>query len=95
MRQYESDQNGLIFVVDFGNEPILIPADVEDCAFLTRISVRERLSCFRKVPPSGSLGHAIPRIEWFFGVRVLLPELSQPLPADDMQGELLSRLFPI
>jgi len=95
MRQYESDQNGLIFVVEFRNEPILIPADVEDCAFLIWISVRECLPCFRQVPPCGSPGHAIPRIEWFFGVRVLPPEFSQSLPADYMQGELLSCLFPI
>src|SRR5262249_82721 len=48
VRQYESNQYGLIFVVNFGDEPVLIPGDVEDRTFQIRISVRERLPCFRK-----------------------------------------------
>jgi hypothetical protein len=93
MRQDKPNQHGLILVVDFGNKPELIPADVEDRAFLIWVSVREHLPCFREALPCGSLGHAIPRIERFFGLRVLLPELSQSLSTDDMQGEPLSRTF--
>jgi len=87
VRQYESNQYGLIFVVNFGDEPVLIPGDVEDRTFQIRISVRERLPCFRKVSPSGSLGHSIPCIKRFFGVWVLLPELFQSLSTDNMQGK--------
>jgi len=76
MRQYEANQNGLILVVNFGNESVLVPTDVKDCAFLVRIGVRERPLCFRKIPPGCSSGHAIPGVERFLGVRVSLPELS-------------------
>jgi hypothetical protein len=95
MRQYEANQNGLILVVNFGNEPILVPADVKDRTFFIRISMRKRLSSFRKIPPDGSLGHAIPRSERFLGVRVSLPELLQSLSTNDMQGEPLIRFFSI
>jgi hypothetical protein len=91
MRKYEANQNGPILVVNFGNESVLVPADVKDRTFLIWISMRERPSRFRKIPPDGSLSHAIPRIERFFGVRVSLPELFQSLSANDVQGEPLIR----
>jgi hypothetical protein len=90
MRQHKSNQHGLILIVNFGDEPVLVPADVEDRAFPIRISVRELPPRFSQVPPGGSFGDAIPAIQRFLGVRVLLPELSQSLSADNMQGEPLS-----
>jgi hypothetical protein len=60
-RQYEANQNGLILVVNFGNKPVLVPADVKDRAFLVPTGVRERLLCFRKIQPDCSSSHAIPR----------------------------------
>jgi hypothetical protein len=93
VRQYKSNQDGLILVVNFGDEPVLIPADVENRASPVQVSVPEHLPRFSKVPPPGSLRHAIPGIQHFLCIRVSLPELPQSFSADDMQGEPFSAPF--
>src|SRR5262245_7124640 len=87
MRQHESNQHRLVIVIDLSDEPIFVPAYVKDRAFMISVGMREHLPGLRKVLPSGSLCHAIPRIKRFLGVSVSQTEFSQSLPTDDVQDE--------
>jgi hypothetical protein len=87
MRQHKSNQDSLILVVNFSDKTIFIPTNVKDCAFPKWVSMWEHSPRISKILPLRSFGNAIPGIERFFCVRMLLPELSQFLPADDMHSE--------
>jgi hypothetical protein len=60
MCQDEADENLFVTVIDFGDEPVFIAANVEYCANTNRVGVWKITSRLRQVIPVGALRDSIP-----------------------------------
>jgi len=75
-----------MLVENLRDQPVFVAADVKDCAITDRIGVRVCLPDLGEVAPPGSAHRFKPLLQRSLGVpvRPLIPELSEPFPADDV-----------
>jgi len=86
MRQNIADINPAEDIVDLGDQPVLVPFDIENRPLANGVGVRKSLSDLSQVSPLSLLGNAKPRVERAFQVTVPYSGLSKLPAADDMHA---------
>lgn len=84
MGAYKTNENDAGIVVDFDDESERITLDVEDNPIASQnIRAGILLLDFPKRSPPSVSGFVKPNQQWFFGLRMFLPEGFEGLPCDD------------
>ena len=83
MREDVPDVDDLPSVLDHRDQPILVAADVEHRESIHGIAVREVGADIGQMPPSGSLGYAVPVQQRLQRVLVRLAEFGDRRLTDD------------
>jgi hypothetical protein len=80
MCQYVADVNGLCVVVDRGDQPALVAADIEDCELLAlQVGVREKAPDVLNARKLRPLHDSEPVVQRSFAVRMKLDESLESL----------------
>jgi hypothetical protein len=86
MRQNVPNVDATKSVVDFGDQPVLIAFDMENCPFADRIRARKSHSDVRQAFPCRLLTNAKPRVERPFELSVLCTSFVELLAANDVHA---------
>src|SRR5258708_29096732 len=86
MRQNTTDINPPESIVDFGDQPVLVPFDIENGQFANRIRARKSLSDLSQISPLSLLRNAKPGVERAFQFTVSCSGLFERPAADDMHA---------
>lgn len=73
------------------DQPIFVPADVENDKVLYFVCRRESFSQFSKTLKFGRFHNLKPSYKCCFAIRMFFPELDQHLAGDDMHAPSLSQ----
>jgi hypothetical protein len=95
MGKYMPDVNSPEAVIDFNDQPVLVPFNVKDRPFPHGIGQCERLADVRQTLPLRLLGNAKPPIQGRFEFGLALGRFFQLLAAYYMHGEKAVRMMPI
>ena len=77
MCQHGPDKCLVSVVVNCCNQPVLVAANIEHRQAVHIIGTRERRPQFIEVGKDLAFHGAEPRLQWTFGVRVLIPEFNK------------------
>lgn len=80
-------------VVDHGHHPVSIPADIEDHVSLNEVGILEPLPNLREVMPTYRLDDPNPRFNLVRSIRILLHDLEQMPPRDNMHRNTLLHIM--
>jgi len=73
------------------DQPVTIPADIEDYVSIHIIGIFENLAHFKEVLPPNISGYFVPGSDLSGGVRIFLFSLSQVFARNNVHGGLLQR----
>jgi hypothetical protein len=86
MSQNKTDQHRLRRIVDFADQPVVIPLDVEDCADAGQIRMREITARISQILPARLRSDFVPASQWLFSVWMLFPKLSEFFETDHVHN---------
>src|SRR5258708_18468916 len=86
MRQNMTDINPAEDIVDLGDQPVLVPFDIENGQFANRIRARKSLSDLSQISPLSLLRNAKPGVERAFQFTVPCSGFLKLPAADEMHA---------
>jgi len=86
MCQDVADVDSAEDIIDLGDQPVLVPFDIENRPLANRIRRRKSFSDVRQIPPQSLLRDAKPGVERAFEVAMPRARFLELLAADDMHA---------